>query len=165
MSDNNDRELSDEEYPADSRPVQKRIAVPTNVAEIATDNEYQDAGSPHARDMVVDSSSPIAPYFRMYRWHPFTELFCAIAEWFEDVTDAALSKKQFDLKQRSRMKEKHKYMFYGAAFLDLLLLLFIVVALCGAVIYVALSAVGIDVKNVIETHPLRIPVPTFDLST
>lgn len=148
-------DLGDDEMPAKAPGPRKNLRRPSSPVELESDEDYPLAGSPHSSESVVASSSPMAPYFRLYRWHPFTELFCVIAEWFEDVPEPPINNKQFALQQRSAMKKKHKWMFRGAVMLDFVLLFFIVVSLCLAVLYVALSAAGIE----FELERVRISIP------
>lgn len=143
----------DDEYPNTGQARKTNLPTPPKSSEIDSDDAYQEPDSPHGNGAMLDSTSPMAPYFRLYRWHPFTELFCVIAEWFIEVPDENLTKKQVALRQRAQMKKDHPVMFRGATILDLLLLLFIVTALCVAVVYIALSAIGVDIEVV------RIPLP------
>lgn len=147
-------ELRDDARPLQQPPSQG-LSNPGLKVEMNKDDDYQGPPTPHGNSAVVDSSSPMAPYFKLYRWHPFTELFCVIAEWFEDVDGDGLTKGQLALKQRAQLKREHPWMFSGAATLDLLLLLIVVAALCAAVAYIALSAVGVRIEVV------KIPIPWF----
>lgn len=146
--------LSDDSQPPQAQP-SKGLLNPGSKSEMNKEDDYQGPPTPHGHSAMVDSSSPMAPYFKLYRWHPFTELFCVIAEWFEEVDGEGLTKGQMALKQRAQLKREHPWMFSGAATLDLLLLLIVVTALCAAVAYIALSAVGVRIEVV------KIPIPWF----
>lgn len=105
------------------------------------------APSPHGNHGSISQDSPVASYFNLYRWHPFTELYCVIGEWFEPG--------ESPIEQRRKMRQHHPLGFRAAVALDYALLLFIVVLIISAVLFVALRAVGVSVEIV------KIPIPWF----
>ena len=147
--------LDDDDVPG-GQPPSRGLPNPKSKFEMNQDDDYEGPPQPHGQTEMVDANSPMAPYFKLYRWHPFTELFCVIAEWFEDVEEVNLTKGQLALKQRAKLKQEHPIMFRGAVTLDLLLLLLVVIVLCSAVIYIALSAVGVNIETI------KIPIPWFN---
>lgn len=105
------------------------------------------APNPHETKNGIAGESAISGFFHLYRWHPFTELFCVIAEWFEDG--------ETDISQRSAFAQKYAKTFMAAVVLDFLVLLFIVVTVLLAIGILALRAAGIEIEVV------KVYVPWF----
>ena len=94
--------LDDDDVPG-GQPPSRGLPNPKSKFEMNQDDDYEGPPQPHGQTEMVDANSPMAPYFKLYRWHPFTELFCVIAEWFEDVEEVNLTKGQLALKQRAKL--------------------------------------------------------------
>lgn len=127
---------------------QSHIPVPAKATDLTKNSQ---APSPHQNNGHINGDSPVAGYFNLYKWHPFTELFCVIAEWFEPHED--------DVEQRKMFAEKHPGYFRFAMFADFALLLLIVAGILGAILFVALRTIGIDIE--IEVIRISIYWPEF----
>mgnify|MGYP006947041834 FL=1 len=88
---------------------------------------------------VVGKGTPIAPYFGIYRWRPFVEWFCSIADRVEPGEDVIEARAKFTL--------KHKCYFQVAMFLDLFLEMVIVMLMIIAITLLALRALGFDLPG------------------
>lgn len=122
---------------------QSHIAPPPSARDLTNPSQ---APNPHKSNGHINGDSPVAGYFNLYKWHPFTELFCVIAEWFEPD--------DHDVEQRRLFAEKHPRYFAFAMFADFTLLLLIVLGILGAILFIALRTIGID----IGIEVIRVPV-------
>lgn len=120
------------------------IDPPSSVKDLTQSNSQ--APNPHNGNGSVSKDTAVSGYFNLYKWHPFTELFCAMAEWFEPETH--------DILQREAFAKKHPKYFNIAIFADFALLALVVVGILAAIVYVALRAIGVD----FELDVVRIPI-------
>lgn len=120
------------------------INPPSSVRDLTQNNSQ--APNPHNGNGGVSKDSAVSGYFNLYKWHPFTELFCVMAEWFEPDTH--------DILQREAFAKKHPRYFKFAIFADFALLALIVAGILAAIVYVALRAIGVD----FALDVVRIPI-------
>ena len=91
----------------------------------------------------VGRESPIATYFGIARWHPFTETFCSIADRVEPGKDV--------IETRKRFSDKHPHFFRFAMWMDYFVQALVVAGILAAIVFIALRAAGVDIEV------LRIP--------
>lgn len=121
------------------------MSPPSSATDLTQSNSQ--APNPHKSNGQLSVDSGVSNYFNLYKWHPFTELFCLIAEWFEPENT--------DIIQRESFARKHPGFFGFAMIADFTLLLLIVLGILIAIIYIALRTIGIE----IEVEVVRIPIP------
>lgn len=95
----------------------------------------------------VGRESPIAPYFGLSRWHPFTELFCSIADRIEPGEDVIEARRSF--------AQKRAKSFTTALVLDYIVQIVAVIGIIAAIGFIALRAAGVDIEIV------KIYIPWF----
>lgn len=127
--------LPDDAYPLEQN--EQDVTPPQQSAEVH--RLGKNTPSPHGDDAKVGKDSPVYTYFRLYKWHPFTELFCLLAEWFTVA--------KTEIEQREKFAERHKILFRISVFLDYLLMGLIIIGILGAIIFVMMRTVGIEIAT------------------
>lgn len=128
-----------------SKPRTQKLDAPLTAKDLTPPNSQ--APNPHKSNGHFSAESGVSNYFNLYKWHPFTELFCLIAEWFEPEVN--------DIDQRQAFARKHPGYFKFAVLADFMLLVSVVLGILAAIVYVALRAIGVD----FEIEVIRIPIP------
>ncbi|AKK04556.1 hypothetical protein CMUST_01030 [Corynebacterium mustelae] len=136
---NRHRDSDDENHIGDDEPIKPRESAPMPVSPPHTKSEIE-SGSSQVESLsekfVGNGQDPIVKYFWLYKWHPFIESFCKVAEWLEPADNPVQARVQF--------KEKHSSVFKVAFVLDGLLKLTVLCALFFAIALVGLRAVGLE---------------------